>query len=89
MSLTEEETNEKEAVKTRFFAICHAFFLRMIGLIFYFFAFILIWFLTELAKLIEGKTDFHTLYVYSLLISLACSVLLIMMLSLNLRVTIV
>ena len=28
MSLTEEETNEKEAVKTRFFAICHAFFLR-------------------------------------------------------------
>ena len=43
-----------------------------------FFAFILIWFITELAKLIEGKTDFHTLYLYSLLISLVCSVLLIM-----------
>ncbi|ADQ63695.1 hypothetical protein V528_08085 [Streptococcus thermophilus TH1436] len=41
MSLTEEETNEKEAVKTRFFAICHAFFLRMIGLIFYFAGFTL------------------------------------------------
>ena len=48
------------------------------ALLFYFFAFILIWFITELAKLIEGKTDFHTLYLYSLLISLVCSVLLIM-----------
>ncbi len=80
---------KKKRLKLDFFAICHALFLMMLGLIFYFFAFILIWFLTELAKLIEGKTDFHTLYVYSLLISLACSVLLIMMLSLNLRVTIV
>ena len=50
----------------------------MLGLIFYFFAFILIWFITELEKLIEGKTDFHTLYLYSLLISLLCSVLFIM-----------
>ena len=79
----------KRRLKLDFFAILHPLFLMMLGLIFYFFAFILIWFLTELAKLIEGKTDFHTLYVYSLLISLACSVLLIMMLSLNLRVTIV
>ena len=80
---------KKKRLKIDFFAILHPLFLMTLGLIFYFFAFILIWFLTELAKLIEGKTDFHTLYVYSLLISLACSVLLIMMLSLNLRVTIV
>ena len=80
---------KKKRLKLDFFAILHPLFLMMLGLLFYFFAFILIWFLTELAKLIEGKTDFHTLYVYSLLISLACSVLLIMMLSLNLRVTIV
>ena len=80
---------KKKRLKLDFFAILHPLFLMMLGLIFYFFAFILIWFLTELAKLIEGKTDFHTLYVYSLLISLSCSVLLIMMLSLNLRVTIV
>ena len=80
---------KKKRLKLDFFAILNPLFLMMLGLIFYFFAFILIWFLTELAKLIEGKTDFHTLYVYSLLISLACSVLLIMMLSLNLRVTIV
>ena len=80
---------KKKRLKLDFFAILHPLFLMMLGLIFYFFAFILIWFLTELAKLIEGKTDFRTLYVYSLLISLACSVLLIMMLSLNLRVTIV
>ena len=80
---------KKKRLKLDFFAILHPLFLMMLGLIFYFFAFILIWFITELTKLIEGKTDFHTLYVYSLLISLACSVLLIMMLSLNLRVTIV
>ena len=34
--MTEEETHEKEAVKTRFFAIFHPFFLLLIGLIFYF-----------------------------------------------------
>ena len=67
----------KRRLKLDFFAILHLLFLMMLGLIFYFFAFILIWFITELTKLIEGKTDFHTLYVYSLLISLACSVLLI------------
>ena len=69
---------KKKRLKIDFFAILHPLFLMMLGLLFYFFAFILIWFLTELAKLIEGKTDFHTLYLYSLLISLACSVLLIM-----------
>lgn len=68
----------KRRLKLDFFAILHPLFLMMLGLIFYFFAFILIWFITELAKLIEGKTDFHTLYLYSLLISLVCSVLLIM-----------
>lgn len=68
----------KRRLKLDFFAILHPLFLMMLGLIFYFFAFILIWFITELTKLIEGKTDFHTLYLYSLLISLACSVLLIM-----------
>ncbi|MFR4697342.1 MAG: hypothetical protein ACLT8V_02045 [Streptococcus salivarius] len=69
---------KKKRLKLDFFAILHPLFLMMLGLIFYFFAFILIWFITELTKLIEGKTDFHTLYLYSLLISLACSVLLIM-----------
>lgn len=69
---------KKKRLKLDFFAILHPLFLMMLGLLFYFFAFILIWFLTELAKLIEGKTDFHTLYLYSLLISLVCSVLLIM-----------
>ena len=68
----------KRRLNLDFFAILHPLFLMMLGLIFYFFAFILIWFITELTKLIEGKTDFHTLYLYSLLISLACSVLLIM-----------
>ena len=68
----------KRRLNLDFFAILHPLFLMMLGLIFYFFAFILIWFITELAKLIEGKTDFHTLYLYSLLISLVCSVLLIM-----------
>lgn len=69
---------KKKRLKIDFFAILHPLFLMMLGLLFYFFAFILIWFITELAKLIEGKTDFHTLYLYSLLISLVCSVLLIM-----------
>lgn len=69
---------KKKRLKLDFFAILHPLFLMMLGLLFYFFAFILIWFITELAKLIEGKTDFHTLYFYSLLISLACSILLIM-----------
>ena len=69
---------KKKRLKIDFFAILHPLFLMILGLIFYFFAFILIWFITELAKLIEGKTDFHALYLYSLLISLACSVLLIM-----------
>ena len=69
---------KKKRLKIDFFAILHPLFLMMLGLLFYFFAFILIWFITELAKLIEGKTDFHTLYFYSLLISLACSILLIM-----------
>ena len=69
---------KKKRLKIDFFAILHPLFLMMLGLLFYFFAFILIWFITELAKLIEGKTDFHTLYLYSLLISLACSILLIM-----------
>ena len=68
----------KRRLKLDFFAILHPLFLMMLGLIFYFFAFILIWFITELEKMIEGKTDFHTLYFYSLLISLACSILLIM-----------
>lgn len=68
----------KRRLKLDFFAILHPLFLMMLGLMFYFFAFILIWFITELTKLIEGKTDFHALYLYSLLISLACSVLLIM-----------
>ena len=62
---------KKKRLKIDFFAILHPLFLMILGLIFYFFAFILIWFITELAKLIEGKTDFHTLY-------LVCSVLLIM-----------
>ena len=69
---------KKKRLKLDFFAILHPLFLMMLGLMFYFFAFILIWFITELTKLIEGKTDFHALYLYSLLISLACSVLLIM-----------
>lgn len=68
----------KRRLNLDFFAILHPLFLMMLGLMFYFFAFILIWFITELTKLIEGKTDFHALYLYSLLISLACSVLLIM-----------
>lgn len=68
----------KRRLKLDFFAILHPLFLMMLGLMFYFFAFILIWFITELTKLIEGKTDFHAIYLYSLLISLACSVLLIM-----------
>ena len=51
---------KKKRLKIDFFAILHPLFLMMLGLIFYFFAFILIWFITELAKLIEGKTDFHT-----------------------------
>ena len=68
----------KRRLKLDFFAILHPLFLMMLGLMFYFFAFILIWFITELTKLIEGKTDFHALYLYSLLISLACSILLIM-----------
>ena len=58
---------KKKRLKIDFFAILHPLFLMMLGLLFYFFAFILIWFITELAKLIEGKTDFHTLYLYSLL----------------------
>ena len=61
---------KKKRLKIDFFAILHPLFLMMLGLLFYFFAFILIWFITEL--------DFHTLYLYSLLISLVCSVLLIM-----------
>ena len=69
---------KKKRLKIDLFAILHPLFLMMLGLLFYFFAFILIWFITELAKLIEGKTDFHTLYFYSLLISLVCSILLIM-----------
>ena len=69
---------KKKRLKLDFFAILHPLFLMMLGLMFYFFAFILIWFITELTKLIEGKTDFHTLYFYSLLISLVCSILLIM-----------
>ena len=68
----------KRRLKLDFFAVLHPLFLMMLGFIFYFFAFILIWFITELTKLIEGKTDFHTLYLYSLLISLLCSVLFIM-----------
>ena len=47
----------KRRLKLDFFAILHPLFLMMLGLIFYFFAFILIWFITELEKLIEGKTD--------------------------------
>lgn len=49
---------KKKRLKIDFFAILHPLFLMMLGLLFYFFAFILIWFITELAKLIEGKTDF-------------------------------
>ncbi|MFR2572547.1 MAG: hypothetical protein ACLS9T_05745 [Streptococcus salivarius] len=48
--MIEEETHEKETVKNRFFAILHPLFLMMLGLLFYFFAFILIWFITELDK---------------------------------------
>ena len=48
---------KKKRLKLDFFAILHPLFLMMLGLMFYFFAFILIWFITELAKLIEGKTD--------------------------------
>ena len=69
---------KKKQLKLDFFAILHPLFLMMLGLIFYFFAFILIWFITELTKMIEGKKEFHNLYLYSLLISLVCSVLLIM-----------
>ena len=47
----------KRRLKLDFFAILHPLFLMMLGLLFYFFAFILIWFITELEKLIEGKTD--------------------------------
>ena len=45
---------KKKRLKIDFFAILHPLFLMMLGLLFYFFAFILIWFITELAKLIEG-----------------------------------
>ena len=69
---------KKKRLKLDFFAILHPLFLMMIGLMFYFSPFILIWFITELAKLIQGKTDFHTLYFYLLLISLLCSVLFLM-----------
>ena len=69
---------KKNRLKIDFFAILHPLFLMTLGLIFYFFAFILIWFITELAEMIQGKMDFHTLYFYSLLISLLCSVLFIM-----------
>ena len=48
----------KRRLKLDFFAILHPLFLMMLGLIFYFFAFILIWFITELAKLIEGRRTF-------------------------------
>ena len=47
---------KKKRLKIDFFAILHPLFLMMLGLLFYFFAFILIWFITELTKLIEGKT---------------------------------
>ena len=76
--MIEEETNEQKTVKSRFFCYLaplisydvrsYILFFRLhLDLVYY-----------ELTKLIEGKTDFHTLYLYSLLISLACSVLLIM-----------
>ena len=42
---------KKKRLKIDFFAILHPLFLMILGLIFYFFAFILIWFITELAKL--------------------------------------
>ena len=56
---------KKKRLKLDFFAILHPLFLMMLGLLFYFFAFILIWFITELAKLIEGKTDFHTIFLFT------------------------
>ena len=68
----------KRRLKLDFFAILHPLFLIMLGLLFYLFAFILIWFITGLVEMIQGKMDFHTLYFYSLLISLLCSVLFIM-----------
>ena len=68
----------KRRLKLDFFAILHPLFLIMLGLLFYLFAFILIWFINGLVEMIQGKMDFHTLYFYSLLISLLCSVLFIM-----------
>ena len=55
----------KRRSKLDFFAILHPLFLMMLGLIFYFFAFILIWFITELEKMIQGKIDFHTLSLFT------------------------
>ena len=47
---------KKKRLKIDFFAILHPLFLMMLGLLFYFFAFILIWFITELAKLKKKRT---------------------------------
>ena len=54
----------KRRLKLDFFAILHPLFLIVLGLLFYLFAFILIWFITGLVEMIQGKMDFHTLYFY-------------------------
>ena len=59
----------KRRLKLDFFAILHPLFLIMLGLLFYLFAFILIWFINGLVEMIQGKMDFHTLYFYSLVFS--------------------
>ena len=74
LSLIEEKT----PLKNRFFCYLASFISYDVRSPVLFFRLHLDLFITELAKLIEGKTDFHTLYLYSLLISLVCSVLLIM-----------
>ena len=76
--MIEEETYEKETVKNRFFCDLASlvsydtrsyilFFRLHLDLVYY-----------RIGKADRRKTDFHTLYLYSLLISLVCSVLLIM-----------